>query len=103
MEQGTPIFWPKLRRQGRPGLFPAYHAARLLLNACASSYSCRVCWRADQRQSDPRFLSTLKRILLTPERGGLTSNVRLSLIRTVRSFHVNSTGIGVSIRRLESR
>ena len=25
--------------------------------------------------SDPRFLSTLKKVLLTPERGGLTSNV----------------------------
>ena len=27
--------------------------------------------------ADPRFLNTLKRILLTPERGGLTSNVSL--------------------------
>ena len=26
-------------------------------------------------QADPRFLNTLRRILLTPERGGLTSNV----------------------------
>ena len=26
--------------------------------------------------AEPRFLSTLKRIMLTPERGGLTSNVR---------------------------
>lgn len=27
-------------------------------------------------QSDPRFVNTLKQILKTPERGGLTSNVR---------------------------
>jgi len=27
--------------------------------------------------SDPRFVSTLKQILKTPARGGLTSNVRL--------------------------
>ena len=27
-------------------------------------------------QSDPRFISTLKQILKTPEKGGLTSNVR---------------------------
>ena len=27
-------------------------------------------------QSDPRFLSTLKQVLKSPERGGLTSNVR---------------------------
>lgn len=34
------------------------------------------------RQSDPRFLSTLKRILYTPERGGLTSNVSSPLSQT---------------------
>ena len=28
-------------------------------------------------QSDPRFLGTLKQVLKTPEKGGLTSNVRL--------------------------
>lgn len=27
-------------------------------------------------QSDPRFLSTLNRVLRTPDKGGLTSNVR---------------------------
>ena len=27
-------------------------------------------------QSDPRFLGTLKQVLKTPEKGGLTSNVR---------------------------
>lgn len=33
-------------------------------------------------QSDPRFKGTLKRILKTPERGGLTSNVS-DLIRNI--------------------
>lgn len=28
-------------------------------------------------QSDPRFISTLRQIMKTPEKGGLTSNVRL--------------------------
>jgi len=31
---------------------------------------------ADLIQSDPRFLSTLKQIMKTPDKGGLTSNVR---------------------------
>lgn len=33
------------------------------------------CGKADISESDTRFVSTLKRILKTPERGGLTSNV----------------------------
>ena len=34
-------------------------------------------------QSDPRFLSTLKQVLKTPERGGLTSNVSLPLLHFI--------------------
>jgi GH15 family glucan-1,4-alpha-glucosidase len=34
-------------------------------------------------QSDPRFVSTLKQILRTPDRGGLTSNVIRVICRMV--------------------
>ena len=35
---------------------------------------------AGKQKSDPRFRSTLKQIMKTPERGGLTSNVGLDIV-----------------------
>ena len=43
---------------------------------------------ANSPQSDPRFLGTLKQVLKTPEKGGLTSNVRwfATLLIIIQTF-----------------
>ncbi len=48
--------------------------------------------------SDPRFLGTLKKVLLTPERGGLTSNVSSAdICETVRTRLIGLIGVGLSV------
>jgi hypothetical protein len=58
----------------------AYHAFGVL-HACCEFYCMFLKKNKDLDlspflQSDPRFLGTLKQVLKTPEKGGLTSNVR---------------------------
>jgi hypothetical protein len=47
-------------------------------------YFVRIKHIVNYLQSDPRFVNTLKQILKTPDRGGLTSNVKLFVIWSLK-------------------